>query len=130
MTILVVLIVAALAVVLYFLIRSRLTPKDKEKRRRLTVNQFGRIGDATITEVAENTIFYEYSVRGVVYTASQDISTLREHIPTDPDRLIGPVGLKYSTANPANSIIICEEWSGLRTNPVKPASELSSPQGV
>jgi|SRR5579864_6027512 len=130
MIVLAVLVVAVLAVGIYFLIRSRLTPKDKEKRRRLTVNQFGRIGDATITEVDDNTIYYEYSVRGVVYTASQDISTLREHIPTDPDRLIGPVGLKYSTRNPANSIIICEEWSGLRTNPVKPAPELSSPQGV
>jgi hypothetical protein len=129
-TILVVLLAALLAVALYFLIRSRLTPKDKEKRRRLTVNQFGRIGDATITDVHDNTIFYEYSVRGVFYTASQDISNLRDHIPTDPDRLIGPVGLKYSTSNPANSIILCEDWSGLRTNPVKPASELSSPQGV
>jgi len=125
-----VLAAAVLAVVLYFFLRSHLMPKDKEKRRRLTVNQFGRIGDATITEVQDNIIFYEYSVRGVIYTASQDISQLREHIPTDPDRLIGPVGLKYSTSNPANSIIICEEWSGLRTNPVKPASELSSPQGV
>ena len=28
--------------------------------------------------------------------------------------LVGPVTLKYSTRNPANSIIICEEWSGLR----------------
>jgi len=41
-----------------------------------------------ITEVHDNVVFYEYTVRGVVYTASQDVSKLREHIPIDPDRLM------------------------------------------
>jgi len=94
--------------------RLRRNPKDKEKRRRLQVNQVGRLGDATITEVQENTIFYEYSVRGVLYTASQDVAQLREQTPVELERLIGPVMLKYSPQNPANSIILCEEWSGLR----------------
>jgi len=129
MAILVILSVAFVVMAIYFFIRSR-QPKDKEKRRRLEVNRFGRIGDAMITEVLDNIVFYEYSVRGVAYTASQDITQLRHRIPTDPERLIGPCGLKYSTSNPANSIIVCEEWSGLRINPTKPASELSSPQGV
>jgi len=83
-------------------------------KRRLAVNLNGRLGDAVITEVNQDIVFYEYSVHGVTYTASQDISKLREHIPVDPERLIGPVGLKYSTRNPANSIIVCEVWSGLR----------------
>jgi hypothetical protein len=98
----------------YFLSRFRRNPKDKEKRRRLQVNEQGRLGDATITEVHESTIFYEYSVRGVIYTASQDVAQLREQMPSDLERLIGPVTLKYSPQNPANSIILCEEWSGLR----------------
>ena len=105
---------ALLILGVYIAFRIRRNPKDREQRRRLAVNLHGRIGDAMITEVHDGVIFYEYTVRGVVYTASQDISNLREHIPTDPDRLIGPVGLKYSTQNPANSIIICEHWSGLR----------------
>jgi hypothetical protein len=96
------------------LVRIRRRPKDKEQRRRLMVNLHGRLGDATITEVRDDTVFYSYAVRGVSYTASQDISKLRSHIPTDPDRLVGPASLKYSPGNPANSIIICEEWSGLR----------------
>lgn len=107
----------------YFLSRLRRNPKDKEKRRRLQVNQHGRLGDATITEVHESTIFYEYSVRGVLYTASQDVAQLREQIPSGLERLIGPVTLKYSPQNPANSIILCEEWSGLRgVAPAKPLS--------
>ncbi len=110
---LVVATIAVLGVGLYILRRVRRNPKDKEKRRRLAVNQLGRLGDATVTEVHESTIFYEYSVRGVLYTASQDVAQLREQIP-DLDRTIGPVTLKYSPNNPANSIILCEEWSGLR----------------
>ncbi len=113
--------VVLLALGIFILFRIRRNPKDKEKRRRLAVNQEGRLGDATITEVHESTIFYEYSVRGVLYTASQDIAKLREHIPVDPERLIGPASLKYSPRNPANSIILCEEWSGLRgVTPPKP----------
>jgi hypothetical protein len=115
--------IALLGLGLYFLSRMRRNPRDKEKRRRLQVNQQGRLGDATITEVHESTIFYEYSVRGVLYTASQDVAKLREQIPTDLERLIGPVSLKYSPRNPANSIILCEEWSGLRgVTPAKPLS--------
>jgi hypothetical protein len=112
---------ALLGVGFYFLSRLRRNPKDKEKRRRLQVNQVGRLGDATITEVQENTIYYEYSVRGVLYTASQDVAQLREQTPGELERLIGPVMLKYSPQNPANSIILCEEWSGLRgVAPAKP----------
>jgi len=115
---------ALLGVGFYFLSRLRRNPKDKEKRRRLQVNQVGRLGDATITEVQENTIYYEYSVRGVLYTASQDVAQLREQTPGELERLIGPVMLKYSPQNPANSIILCEEWSGLRC--VAPAKPLTA----
>ena len=108
-------------------LRIRRQPKDKEQRRRLDVNSTGRLGDATILEITEDAILYEYSVRGMTYTASQDISKLRELIPTDPDRLIGrPASLKYSSQNPANSILLCEEWSGLRTGPANHAPGIAS----
>ncbi len=114
MVLLVAIAAALVAAGVVILFRIRRKPKDKEMRRRLTVNQYGRLGDATITDVQDNTIFYSYSVHGVTYTASQDISQLRALIPNDVEKLIGPVSLKYSPRNPANSIIICEAWSGLR----------------
>jgi hypothetical protein len=116
----VVLVVAAAALValgLYILFRIGRKPKDKEMRRRLSVNLHGRLGDATITEVQDNTIYYSYSVGGVTYTASQDLAQLRSQIPSNLEKLIGPASLKYSPRNPANSIIVCEEWSGLRAKP-------------
>jgi hypothetical protein len=113
--------IALIGLAVYLFARTRRNPKEREKRRRLLVNQQGRLGDATITEVSESTIYYEYSVRGVLYTASQDVEDLREQIASDLERLIGPVSLKYSSNNPANSIILCEGWSGLRgAAPAKP----------
>jgi hypothetical protein len=106
---------ALLAVGIYLLVRWRRKPKDKEKRRRLMVNQCGRIGDATITDLQDDTLFYSYSVAGVSYTASQDVAALRDRMPANVERLIGrAASLKYAPQNPANSILVCEEWSGLR----------------
>ena len=33
--------------------------------------------------------------------------------PDDLSRFIGPSGMKYATNNPANSMLLCESWSGL-----------------
>ena len=119
--------VAVVTAGVYVALRIRRKPKDKEQRRRLDVNANGRLGDATILEISEESILYEYSVRGITYTASQDISKLRELIPADPERLIGrPASLKYSSQNPANSILVCEEWSGLRSAPAKQPSGIAS----
>ena len=112
---------------IFVVLRIRRKPKDKEKLRRLEVNSHGRLGDATITDIGDDVIFYEYSVGGLTYTASQDISQLREMIPADSHRLIGrPASLKYSTQNPANSILLCEEWSGLRLGPANQTPGLAS----
>lgn len=102
----------ALAIVIAMRFQS--SPEKRERKRRLAVNRQGRLGDALITEATGDTLYYSYSIRGVQYTASQDITTLRERLPAQPERLIGIASLKYAPKNPANSILVCEEWSGLR----------------
>jgi hypothetical protein len=82
--------------------------------RRLTVNRSGRMGDAMITDVSDEILFYAYSIRGVEIAASQDVTTLREFLPADFSTLVGPVTLKFMPKNPFDSIVICEEWSGFR----------------
>jgi hypothetical protein len=89
-------------------------PEKRERKRRLELHQHGRLGDAFITEATDAMLYYSYSVGGVQYEASQDVSALRDLLPPEPERLIGAASLKYSSRNPANSILICEEWSGLR----------------
>jgi hypothetical protein len=112
---------------IFVVLRIRRKPKDKEKLRRIEVNANGRLGDATITDITEDAIIYEYSIGGLTYTASQDISQLRELIPAESHRLIGrPASLKYSVQNPANSILLCEDWSGLRLGPANQSPGLAS----
>jgi len=114
---------ALAALAAFILLRVHLTPERREKRRRLNIHRQGRLGDAMITEATDSTIYYSYSVRGVQYTASQDVTALREFLPTEPDRLVGVSGLKYATNNPANSILLCEEWSGLRVKATQPSPQ-------
>jgi hypothetical protein len=70
--------------------------------------------DGAIVDVRDCVLFYSYDVRGVAYTASQDASEFQHRLPAEISHLIGPVAVKYASNNPANSIVICEEWSGLR----------------
>jgi hypothetical protein len=103
-----------IAVAIVIALRVHGTPEKRERKRRLNVNRQGRLGDALITEATDSVIYYTYSLRGVQYTASQDVTALRDQLPAEPDRMIGVASLKYAPNNPANSILICEEWSGLR----------------
>lgn len=109
-------IAACLLVAILFAVvfRLRVTAEEKERRRRTRLNLLGRMGDGTLTDVQGDSVYYSYSVHGVDYVTSQDISSLRHMIPADADLLIGPVTLKYLVRNPANSIVVCEHWSGLR----------------
>jgi len=92
---------------------SRVSPEERERRRRASLAASGRMGAATLVEVREGLLFYSYDVRGVEYTASQDVSRLLSLVPEDLAAL-GPVGVKYDPRNPANSIILAEQWSGIR----------------
>ena len=69
---------------------------------------------ATVIDLREDALHYYYVVRGMEYTATQDISAVSEHLPSDRSTLFGPATVKYLPRNPANSILVCEEWSGLR----------------
>jgi len=81
------------------------------------------LGDALVVEATDSLLYYTYSVHGVEYNASQEIAALRELLPAEPGRLVGVANLKYSPKNPANSILICEEWSGLRAKGTPQAAQ-------
>jgi hypothetical protein len=110
---------AALLVVLLAILvlriwrNSRITPEERERRRRAWLVATGRTGDATLVEVREPLLFYCYDVRGIEYTASQDISKFADFLPPDLG-VSDPVSIKYDARNPANSIVVSEEWCGLR----------------
>jgi hypothetical protein len=93
--------------------RSRVTPEQRERRRRDALAAHGKMADAVLVEIREDLLFYTYAVRGVEYTASQDVSTLAQRVPSDYSS-IASVAVKFDPRNPANSIVLAEGWSGLR----------------
>ena len=94
--------------------RSRISPEEKERRRRLMLLSAGKRGDGNLLDIRDDLLVYSYAVRGVEYTTSQDVSKLKPFLPDDVATL-GPVSVRYDPRNPANSIVVAEEWSGLRS---------------
>jgi hypothetical protein len=92
---------------------SRVSPEERERLRRLDLVTHGKMGDATLIEVRDDHVFYSYDVRGLEYTASQDVAQLKSYLPSEFS-LGGPVSVRYDPRNPANSIVVAEQWSGLR----------------
>ena len=106
--------VAAVVAVTILLLRKKESPEERERLRRLTVYKEGRVFEGLVTDVDEQLIHFSYNVSGVEYQATQDISALRYMLPSAVHLVIGPTSLKYLVNNPANSIVLCEEWTGLR----------------
>jgi hypothetical protein len=86
----------------------------REKKRRLSISAKGRMTDGVIEDFRDGVLYYSYSVRGVYYTATQNVDGLTEYVPAEAAALAGPATVKYYPANPANSILISENWSGVR----------------
>lgn len=106
----------------YALTRKKPDPEEIERQRRDLLATSGRITDGAITETALETgeqpprqiIVYNYRIGGVSYECAQDITPLAEHV--HDIRADLPVQVRYDPHNPANSIIVAEAWSGIRSS--------------
>ena len=108
----------AVVPVLASILRRKLVPdEEKEHLRRSNINDTGRIATGLVTEFRGDTVYFDYFIGGIEYLATQDISAFRNILPAEDDHLmVGPCSLKYLIDNPANSIVICEGWNGLRSS--------------
>lgn len=93
--------------------------------RRAQIVATGKLGHAKLADVRDGALFYTYAVRGVEYTASQDVTALLSLLPAGPTAM-EPVFVKYDPRNPANSIILAEHWSGFGNT--KPSSQIQEMQ--
>lgn len=116
---------AALAGLVVLLVRLlRPSAEELERRRRERVNSAGRLTRGFVTEVGEWNngaqkqpsllIHYRYELSGIEYLAAQDVTTLADALGPKPESLIGDATVKYDRARPSNSIVVCENWSGLK----------------
>ena len=95
------------------LLRRKPSAEGIEKRRRAAIHATGKLGDGEVIDVEGVAVVYSYSAGGVGYTASQDVTVFESQMPENTMSLIGPALVKFDPRNPANSIVICEEWNGL-----------------
>ncbi|HWG21408.1 MAG TPA: hypothetical protein VG225_12830 [Terracidiphilus sp.] len=127
----------ASALGLWMILRRRPTPEEIEFARRLFLTQSGRIVDGTLLDVAEvpaedghalTMLLYEYRIGGVDYECSQDITLMGDVVTVAHVRSGFPCSVRYQPGNPQNSIVVAENWSGLRvTVPVFTAWENPEP---
>jgi uncharacterized protein DUF3592 len=132
--------VAAIAMVAYAFFRPAVDMVEAERKRRLHLNQIGRIAEGQVVELAEHAaepqpgrkgffggsarpladdrprqlVSYTYAISGVTYHTAQDITGLEGQIRFE--RLVAgqPASVKYDPSNPSDSILVADDWSGLR----------------
>ncbi len=76
-------------------------------------------------------LLYEYRIGGVDYQCSQDVSGILGIVDPVQVRVGFPCTVRYQPGNPQNSIVVAEEWTGLRAGlPVLPAFEDPEPLDV
>lgn len=119
------LIVGAAAFAVWWSRRKRPTPDEIEHARREILSRTGRLVDGMLLDICEmqatdgrtlTMLVYNYRIGGVDYECSQDITALRETVDPAEVRAGFPCSVRYQQRNPQNSIVISEEWTGLRAN--------------
>jgi hypothetical protein len=128
------LVLGAGAVGVWLALRNRPTPEELEHARRLFLSQSGRLVDGMLLDIREievpaprpsksnpspaphtlTLLQYNYHFGGVDYECAQDITSLLNVIDVSQIRVGFPCSARYQPGNPQNSIVISEDWSGLR----------------
>jgi hypothetical protein len=113
--------VAALAI--WLALRSRPSAEEIERARRHLLVQSGRLVDGMLLDVYEvdgpegeklTFLLYNYSIAGVEYECSQEITAMHGVVNAKEVRIGFPCTVRYQPGNPHNSIVVAEGWTGLR----------------
>lgn len=103
-------------------LRRKKDPAELERLRRTILGRTGRIVSGEITGIIEPEgknqtpllLVYRYEIAGVSYEVAQDVSMMPQ-VAANAAHLVGKaISAKYEMKHPSNSIIVCEEWSGIR----------------
>jgi hypothetical protein len=131
-------VVFVAVVAVYSWTRRPPDPDDIERRRRAYLNQIGRIVEGHIIEIVESPgpekapssifarkksppsgaaakrtlICYSYSISGVSYETAQDVTGLQARAAIQRMAAGQHASVKYDPANPGNSILMADDWSG------------------
>jgi hypothetical protein len=125
------------ALALWLVLHKSPTAQELERARRQFLVQSGRLVDGMLFDICEveapahgkdepartlTMLLYSYRIAGVDYECSQDITDMRDVVDAAQVRAGFPCTARYQPGNPQNSIVVAEEWTGLRAGlPVLPA---------
>ena len=107
------------------------TPEQREALRRQRISAQGRITDGTVLDVCEydygagqsvQMVLYAYQVAGVQYECAQEVTHLRPLLDLNLRHIGSATGVRYDPHHPGNSIVVAENWCGLRIGPLSPAT--------
>jgi hypothetical protein len=113
----------ATAVTAWLVLRNRPSPEELEQARRKMLAQSGRLVDGMLLDLYEldapdgrvlSLLVFNYRIGGVDYECSQEITALRNVILPTQIRAGFPCSVRYQPGNPHNSIVVAEDWTGLR----------------
>ena len=132
-------VLAGIGILFYAFFRPSADPEEAERKRRLHLNQIGRIAEGQVVDLTQHAaeeepapkalfgskprplaarlrhiVSYSYSISGVTYQTGQDITGLESQVRLE--RLVAgqPASIKYDPSNPIDSILVADDWSGLR----------------
>jgi hypothetical protein len=123
------LVVALLVAGLWLLLHKGPTAEERERTRRQFLARSGRLVDGMLLDICEvespakskkdvartlTMLIYSYRIGGVDYESSQDITDMQGVVDAAQVRAGFPCSARYQPGNPQNSIVVAEEWTGLR----------------
>jgi len=120
--------------------RPSVDPSEEERKRRLHLNLIGRIAEGQVVELSEqpaepvqerrgllpsrsrplpdlrprHMVSYSYAISGVTYHTAQDITGLESQVTFERLMAGQQASVKYDPSNPSDSILVADDWSGLR----------------
>jgi len=132
--------VLAIGLIVFAFMRPNVDPEEAERKRRLHLNLIGRIAEGQVVELSEqpaepvaqrqgflgsrsrpladtrprHMVSYSYSISGVTYHTAQDITGLESQVRFDRLMAGQQASVKYDPSNPSDSILVADDWSGLR----------------
>lgn len=125
-------VLAMAAAGIMLLCRKRPTAEEQERARRRFLVQSGRLVDGMLLDITEvdagdgrglTMLIYNYRIGGVDYDCSQDVTGLSAIVDAEKVRAGFPCTVRYQPGSPQNSIVVAEQWSGLRAGlPLLPAA--------
>lgn len=116
-------VVALAAVAAWLALRRKPTAEELERARRAFLVQSGRLVDGMLLDLYDvpaedgrtlTMLLFSYRIAGVDYECSQDVTALREAASFTNVRAGFPCSVRYQPGNPHNSIVLAENWTGLR----------------